>query len=58
VGTAELAAGLALLAWGLRRRSGGWLTAGAVLIAHGLTSPAGPRLRPSARPAALRAMTR
>ncbi|MGW7359862.1 hypothetical protein ACWGI0_25315 [Streptomyces sp. NPDC054802] len=34
--TAELAAGLALLAWGLRRRSGAWLTAGAILTAHGL----------------------
>ena len=46
VGTAELAAGVALVAWGLRRRSGGWLTAGAVLIAHGLTGlrPLGPTL--------------
>ncbi|MEW2631051.1 hypothetical protein AB0903_05170 [Streptomyces sp. NPDC048389] len=35
-GTAQLVAGVALVAWGLRRRSGGWLTAGAVLVAHGL----------------------
>ncbi|MFC9466451.1 hypothetical protein [Streptomyces coelicoflavus] len=32
---AQTAAGLALTAWGLRRHSGGWTTAGALLIAHG-----------------------
>ncbi|MEU0025680.1 hypothetical protein [Streptomyces sp. NPDC006335] len=32
---AQLAAGLPLVAWGLRHRSGGWLTAGALLLAHG-----------------------
>ncbi|CAM5338404.1 putative protein OS=Streptomyces tendae OX=1932 GN=GUR47_14505 PE=4 SV=1 [Streptomyces tendae] len=32
---AQAAAGLALTAWGLRRHSGGWTTAGALLIAHG-----------------------
>jgi hypothetical protein len=30
-----MAAGLPLAAWGLRHRSGGWLTAGALLLAHG-----------------------
>uniref|UniRef100_UPI0031D94CA7 hypothetical protein n=1 Tax=Streptomyces hawaiiensis TaxID=67305 RepID=UPI0031D94CA7 len=34
---AQVAAGAPLLAWGLRRRSGGWgwVTAGALLLAHG-----------------------
>ncbi|MFJ7292304.1 hypothetical protein [Streptomyces collinus] len=32
---AQLAAGLPLLVRGLRRRSGGWATAGALLLAHG-----------------------
>ncbi|WP_030597204.1 hypothetical protein [Streptomyces fulvoviolaceus] len=32
---AQVAAGLPLAAWGLRRRSGGWITAGALLLAHG-----------------------
>ncbi|MET7737990.1 hypothetical protein ABZT02_42880 [Streptomyces sp. NPDC005402] len=32
---AQLAAGLPLAAWGLRHRSAGWLTAGALLLAHG-----------------------
>jgi hypothetical protein len=32
---AQMAAGLPLAAWGLRHRSGGWLTAGALLLAHG-----------------------
>ncbi|KOG38213.1 hypothetical protein [Streptomyces resistomycificus] len=32
---AQMAAGLPLAAWGLRRRSGGWTTAGALLLAHG-----------------------
>ncbi|MFJ3666355.1 hypothetical protein ACIPSE_07860 [Streptomyces sp. NPDC090106] len=31
----QVAAGLPLTAFGLRRRSGGWLTAGALLLAHG-----------------------
>lgn len=44
-GTAQLAAGVALVAWGVRRRSGGWVTAGAVLIAHGLVPLARERLR-------------
>lgn len=33
--TAQLLAGLPLTAWGLHRRSPGWLTAGGLLIAHG-----------------------
>ncbi|MFA3874848.1 hypothetical protein ABS735_14305 [Streptomyces sp. MMCC 100] len=32
---AQMAVGLPLTAWGLRRRSGGWTTAGALLITHG-----------------------
>ncbi|MET8077100.1 hypothetical protein [Streptomyces sp. NPDC005303] len=32
---AQMAAGLPLAAWGLRHRSGGWFTAGALLLAHG-----------------------
>jgi hypothetical protein len=32
---AQLAAGLPLTAWGLRHRSGGWLAAGTLLLAHG-----------------------
>lgn len=33
---AQVAAGLPLAAWGLRHRSGGWLTAGTLLLAHGV----------------------
>ncbi|WP_431987526.1 hypothetical protein [Streptomyces parvulus] len=32
---AQMAAGLPLTAWGLRRGSGGWTTAGLLLLAHG-----------------------
>ncbi|MET7693326.1 hypothetical protein ABZT06_36100 [Streptomyces sp. NPDC005483] len=32
---AQMVAGLPLAAWGLRHRSGGWLAAGALLLAHG-----------------------
>ncbi|MEU9172541.1 hypothetical protein AB0D34_32960 [Streptomyces sp. NPDC048420] len=32
---AQIATGLPLAAWGLRHHSGGWLTAGALLLAHG-----------------------
>ncbi|MFF7447222.1 MULTISPECIES: hypothetical protein [unclassified Streptomyces] len=32
---AQVAAGLPLAAWGLRSRSGGWVTAGGLLLAHG-----------------------
>ncbi|MFF7262807.1 hypothetical protein ACFZCL_21335 [Streptomyces sp. NPDC008159] len=33
--TGQLLAGLPLTVWGLRRRSGGWTVAGALLVAHG-----------------------
>ncbi|MFE0738210.1 hypothetical protein [Streptomyces sp. NPDC058855] len=42
---AQLAAGLPLLLWALRRRSGGWATAGTVLVAHGALGLAHDRLR-------------
>ncbi|WP_437016363.1 hypothetical protein [Streptomyces sp. enrichment culture] len=32
---AQLAGGVPLLVWGVRHRSGGWTTAGALLLAHG-----------------------
>ncbi|AXG53898.1 membrane protein [Streptomyces lincolnensis] len=32
---AQVAVGLPLAAWGVRRHSGGWITAGALLVAHG-----------------------
>ncbi|MFE2586607.1 hypothetical protein [Streptomyces sp. NPDC059378] len=32
---AQVAAGLPLTAWGLRRRNGGWVTSGTLLLAHG-----------------------
>ncbi|MGI5457944.1 hypothetical protein ACQEWB_33165 [Streptomyces sp. CA-249302] len=32
---AQVTAGIPLTLWGLRHRSGGWLTAGALLLAHG-----------------------
>lgn len=32
---AQVAVGLPLIAWGLRRRSGGWTAAGVLLLAHG-----------------------
>ncbi|MEU2823576.1 hypothetical protein ABZ763_15190 [Streptomyces bacillaris] len=35
IAAAQLAAGLPLLLWGARRRSGGWATAGALLLAQG-----------------------
>ncbi|MEU6939699.1 hypothetical protein ABZ943_23790, partial [Streptomyces rubiginosohelvolus] len=35
VAAVQLAAGLPLLLWGARRRSGGWAAAGAVLLAQG-----------------------
>ncbi|WP_328536739.1 hypothetical protein [Streptomyces sp. NBC_00344] len=35
LGGAELMAGIPLAAWGLRRRSGGWTAAAALLMAHG-----------------------
>jgi hypothetical protein len=44
---AQVAAGLPLTAWGLRRRSGGWTAAGALLVAHGALGVA---YRPARRP--------
>ncbi|MFF5785048.1 hypothetical protein ACFY8P_08790 [Streptomyces sp. NPDC012693] len=41
----QLAAGLPLLLWGVGRRSGGWVTAGALLVAHGSLGLAYDRLR-------------
>ncbi|MET9912521.1 hypothetical protein ABZZ74_38040 [Streptomyces sp. NPDC006476] len=32
---AQVAAGIPLTAWGLRRRNGGWIAAGVLLLAHG-----------------------
>jgi hypothetical protein len=43
---AELAAGLPLTAWGVRRRSGGWIVAGALLLAHGAVGVAYELMRP------------
>ncbi|WP_327680373.1 hypothetical protein [Streptomyces sp. NBC_00467] len=45
VGLVEMAAGLPLVAWGLRRGSGGWLVAGAVLITHGALALTYDRIR-------------
>ncbi|MEU8762606.1 hypothetical protein [Streptomyces sp. NPDC048659] len=42
---AQLAAGVPLLAWGIGRRSGGWATAGGLLVAHGALGLAYDRLR-------------
>ncbi|QIP84704.1 hypothetical protein GLX30_12415 [Streptomyces sp. Tu 2975] len=44
-GAVQLAAGLALVALGARRRSGGWAAAGTVLIVQGLVPPVRERLR-------------
>ncbi|MFG2551839.1 hypothetical protein ACGFWF_18105 [Streptomyces sp. NPDC048581] len=43
---AQVAAGLPLTAWGLRRRSGGWIVAGTVLLAHGVLGLAYSAVRP------------
>ncbi|MFF9194473.1 hypothetical protein ACF09L_04630 [Streptomyces sp. NPDC014779] len=50
LGAAQLAAGLPLLAWGAARRSGGWATAGALLVAHGALALAGDRLHARVAP--------
>ncbi|MFJ2827469.1 hypothetical protein ACIPC1_07655 [Streptomyces sp. NPDC087263] len=42
---AQLAAGLPLAAWGVRRSSGGWTAAGALLVIHGVLGLAYDRLR-------------
>ncbi|MFJ9325746.1 hypothetical protein ACIRPN_14740 [Streptomyces sp. NPDC101230] len=48
IATAQLAAGLPLLLWGARRRSGGWVAAGAVLLAQGALGLAYHRARAGA----------
>lgn len=45
VATAQVAAGLPLTLWGARRRSGGWITAGLVLLVQGLLGLAYNRFR-------------
>ena len=45
LGGAQLAAGVPLLIWGIGRRSGGWATAGALLVAHGALGLVYDRLR-------------
>ncbi|MCX2183436.1 hypothetical protein KV205_23310 [Streptomyces sp. SKN60] len=44
IAAAQLVAGLPLLAWGIGRRSGGWATAGALLVVHGAAGLAYDRL--------------
>lgn len=43
---AQLAAGLPLTVWGVRRRSGGWVAAGVLLLGHGMTGLAYELMRP------------
>ncbi|MDH6219947.1 hypothetical protein [Streptomyces pseudovenezuelae] len=43
---AQVAVGLPLTAWGVRRRSGGWIAAGALLLAHGALGLAYDVVRP------------
>jgi hypothetical protein len=43
---AQVAVGLPLVVWGARRRSGGWITAGTVLLAHGAIGLAYEMMRP------------
>ncbi|MFJ3232722.1 hypothetical protein [Streptomyces sp. NPDC086787] len=43
---AQLAAGLPVTVWGLRRRSGGWVAAGALLLAYGTLGVAYELVRP------------
>ncbi|MGW5423082.1 hypothetical protein [Streptomyces sp. NPDC003943] len=45
LGAVQLAAGLPLIVWGIARRSGGWTTAGALLVADGALGLAYDRLR-------------
>ncbi|MFF3781555.1 hypothetical protein [Streptomyces sp. NPDC001933] len=48
---AQFAAGLPLALWGLRRRGGGWVLAGALLLAHGALGLAHDRMRGAEGPA-------
>ncbi|GHB20884.1 hypothetical protein GCM10010306_011830 [Streptomyces umbrinus] len=43
---AQVTAGLPLTGWGVRRRSGGWIAAGALLVAHGALGLAYDLMRP------------
>jgi len=43
---AQVVTGLPLAAWGVRRRSGGWIVAGALLLAHGAVGVAYELMRP------------
>nr|WSY51852.1 hypothetical protein OG999_18095 [Streptomyces sp. NBC_00886] len=43
---AQITAGLPLTTWGLRRRSGGWVVAGALLLVHGMLGIAYDLARP------------
>ncbi|WUN21198.1 hypothetical protein OHA74_23600 [Streptomyces phaeochromogenes] len=43
---AQVTAGLPLTAWGVRRHSGGWIAAGALLVAHGALGLAYDLMRP------------
>ncbi|MFJ9825725.1 hypothetical protein ACIRSU_15330 [Streptomyces sp. NPDC101160] len=45
IGAVQLAAGVPLLVWGIARRSGGWTTAGVLLVADGALGIAYDRLR-------------
>ncbi|WP_328319610.1 hypothetical protein [Streptomyces sp. NBC_00388] len=45
LGAAQLAAGVPLVLWGFSRRSGGWTTAAALLVAHGVLGLAYDRMR-------------
>ncbi|MET8745462.1 hypothetical protein [Streptomyces sp. NPDC004728] len=47
---AQFAAGLPLALWGLRRRGGGWVLAGALLLAHGALGLAYDRMRGAEEP--------
>ncbi|MFI6060799.1 hypothetical protein [Streptomyces sp. NPDC051286] len=47
--TAQLAAGVPLVTWGIGRRSGGWAFAGALLIVHGALGLACDRIRADGR---------
>ncbi|MFJ9537987.1 hypothetical protein ACIRPX_12085 [Streptomyces sp. NPDC101225] len=43
---AQVAAGLPLTVWGVRRRSWGWIAAGVLLLGHGVAGPAYRVMRP------------
>ncbi|WHM36699.1 hypothetical protein [Streptomyces sp. BPTC-684] len=45
VGVVQVAVGVPLVGWGVARRSGGWVAAGAILVAHGALGLAYDRVR-------------